>query len=221
MKSLSEPTQSKPDDEYKTKLMAAIVSAKAPQSAETIEKPGVILKRGPLSETSGLEPLPQVIPAEEFVGSGDDKPASIEDQPFTNPAAGNQPEEEQMMLSGFGEEPETEKIDEDELRSELDKKRAEKKKSLSCSAVSATMSRRRTKTCPKRKRTNRRNSPRKRKSTPRKLPSNMKSPNSAEESITVSRTPHRSSGPRLSVCAYLKAYRCFCCSCRKFSSGRR
>lgn len=102
--------------------------AEEPQSAETIEKPGVILKRGPLSETSGLEPLPQVIPAEEFVGSGDDKPVSIEDQPFTNPAAGNQPEEEQMMLSGFGEEPETEKIDEDELRSELDKKRAEKKK---------------------------------------------------------------------------------------------
>lgn len=128
MKSLSEPTQNKPDDEYKTKLMTAIGSAKAPQSAETIEKPGVILKRGPLSETSGLEPLPQVIPAEEFVGSGDDKPASIEDQPFTNPAAGNQPEEEQMMLGGFGEEPETEKIDEDELRSELDKKRAEKKK---------------------------------------------------------------------------------------------
>lgn len=128
MKSLSEPTQNKPDDEYKTKLMTAIGSAKAPQSAETIEKPGVILKRGPLSETSGLEPLPQVIPAEEFVGLGDDKPASIEDQPFTNPAAGNQPEEEQMMLSGFGEEPETEKIDEDELRSELDKKRAEKKK---------------------------------------------------------------------------------------------
>lgn len=128
MKSLSEPTQNKPDDEYKTKLMTAIGSAKAPQSAETIEKPGVILKRGPLSETSGLEPLPQVIPAEEFVGSEDDKPASIEDQPFTNPAAGNQPEEEQMMLSGFGEEPETEKIDEDELRSELDKKRAEKKK---------------------------------------------------------------------------------------------
>lgn len=128
MKSLSEPTQNKPDDEYKTKLMTAIGSAKAPQSAETIEKPGVILKRGPLSETSGLEPLPQVIPAEEFVGSGDDKPASIEDLPFTNPAAGNQPEEEQMMLSGFGEEPETEKIDEDELRNELDKKRAEKKK---------------------------------------------------------------------------------------------
>lgn len=128
MKSLSEPTQNKPDDEYKTKLMTAIGSAKAPQSAETIEKPGVILKRGPLSETSGLEPLPQVIPAEEFVGSGDDKPASIEDQPFTNPAASNQLEEEQMMLSGFGEEPETEKIDEDELRSELDKKRAEKKK---------------------------------------------------------------------------------------------
>ena len=128
MKSLSEPAKNKPDDEYKTKLMAAIGSAKASQSAETIEKPGVILKRGPLSETSGLEPLPQVIPAEEFVGSGDDKPASIEDQPFTNPAAGNQPEEEQMMLSGFGEEPETEKIDEDELRSELDKKRAEKKK---------------------------------------------------------------------------------------------
>lgn len=128
MKSLSEPTQNKPDDEYKTKLMTAIGSAKEPQSAETIEKPGVILKRGPLSETSGLEPLPQVIPAEEFVGSRDDKPASIEDQPFTNPAAGNQPEEEQMMLSGFGEEPETEKIDEDELRSELDKKRAEKKK---------------------------------------------------------------------------------------------
>ena len=128
MKSLSEPTQNKPDDEYKTKLMTAIGSAKAPQSAETIEKPGVILKRGPLSETSGLEPLPQVIPAEEFVGSGDDRPASIEDQPFTNPAAGNQPEEEQMMLSGFGEEPETEKIDEDELRSELDKRRAEKKK---------------------------------------------------------------------------------------------
>ena len=128
MKSLSEPAKNKPDDEYKTKLMAAIGSAKEPQSAETIEKPGVILKRGPLSETSGLEPLPQVIPAEEFVGSGDDKPVSIEDQPFTNPAAGNQPEEEQMMLSGFGEEPETEKIDEDELRSELDKKRAEKKK---------------------------------------------------------------------------------------------
>lgn len=41
MKSLSEPTQSKPDDEYKTKLMAAIGSAKAPQSAETIENPAL------------------------------------------------------------------------------------------------------------------------------------------------------------------------------------
>lgn len=89
--------------------MAAIGSAKEPQSAETIEKPGVILKRGPTLRNIGARALPQVIPAEEFVGSGDDKPASIEDQPFTNPAAGNQPEEEQMMLSGFGEEPETEK----------------------------------------------------------------------------------------------------------------
>lgn len=62
MKSLSEPTQSKPDDEYKTKLMAAIGSAKEPQSAETIEKPGVILKRGPLSETSGLEPCRRSFP---------------------------------------------------------------------------------------------------------------------------------------------------------------
>lgn len=62
MKSLSEPTQSKPDDKYKTKLMAAIGSAKEPQSAETIEKPGVILKRGPLSETSGLEPCRRSFP---------------------------------------------------------------------------------------------------------------------------------------------------------------
>lgn len=127
MKTLSEPTR-KDGDEYKTKLISAIGSANAPQSSETIEKPGVILKRGPLSETSGLEPLPQVIPAEDFVGSENDTASSIEDQPFTNPAAENRPEEEQMMLSGFGEEPETEKIDEDELRDELSKKRAEKKK---------------------------------------------------------------------------------------------
>lgn len=127
MKTLSEPTR-KDGDEYKTKLISAIGSANAPQSSETIEKPGVILKRGPLSETSGLEPLPKVIPAEDFVGSENDTASSIEDQPFTNPAAENRPEEEQMMLSGFGEEPETEKIDEDELRDELSKKRAEKKK---------------------------------------------------------------------------------------------
>jgi hypothetical protein len=127
MKTLSEPTR-KDDDEYKTKLISAIGSANAPQSSETIEKPGVILKRGPLSETSGLEPLPKVIPAEDFVGSENDTASSIEDRPFTNPAAENRPEEEQMMLSGFGEEPETEKIDEDELRDELSKKRAEKKK---------------------------------------------------------------------------------------------
>lgn len=127
MKTLSEPTR-KDGDEYKTKLISAIGSANAPQSSETIEKPGVILKRGPLSETSGLEPLPKVIPAEDFVGSENDTSSSIEDQPFTNPAAENRPEEEQMMLSGFGEEPETEKIDEDELRDELSKKRAEKKK---------------------------------------------------------------------------------------------
>ena len=127
MKTLSEPTR-KDGDEYKTKLISAIGSANAPQSSETIEKPGVILKRGPLSETSGLEPLPKVIPAEDFVGSENDTPSSIEDRPFTNPAAENRPEEEQMMLSGFGEEPETEKIDEDELRDELSKKRAEKKK---------------------------------------------------------------------------------------------
>lgn len=127
MKTLSEPTR-KDGDEYKTKLISAIGSANAPQSSETIEKPGVILKRGPLSETSGLEPLPKVIPAEDFVGSENDTPFSIEDRPFTNPAAENRPEEEQMMLSGFGEEPETEKIDEDELRDELSKKRAEKKK---------------------------------------------------------------------------------------------
>lgn len=123
MKTLSEPTR-KDGDEYKTKLISAIGSANAPQSSETIEKPGVILKRGPLSETSGLEPLPKVIPAEDFVGSENDTASSIEDRPFTNPAAENRPEEEQMMLSGFGEEPETEKIDEDELS----KKRAEKKK---------------------------------------------------------------------------------------------
>lgn len=127
MKTLSEPTR-KDGDEYKTKLISAIGSANAPQSSETIEKPGVILKRGPLSETSGLEPLPKVIPAEDFVGSENDAASSIEDRPFTNPAAENRPEEEQMMLSGFGEEPETEKIDEDELRDELSKKRAEKKK---------------------------------------------------------------------------------------------
>ena len=127
MKTLSEPTR-KDGDEYKTKLISAIGSANAPQSSETIEKPGVILKRGPLSETSGLEPLPKVIPAEDFVGSENDTASSIEDQPFTNPAAENRPEEEQLMLSGFGEEPETEKIDEDELRDELSKKRAEKKK---------------------------------------------------------------------------------------------
>lgn len=127
MKTLSEPTR-KDGDEYKTKLISAIGSANAPQSSETIEKPGVILKRGPLSETSGLEPLPKVIPAEDFVGSENDTASSIEDRPFTNPAAENRPEEEQMMLSGFGEEPETEKIDEDELRDELSKKRAEKKK---------------------------------------------------------------------------------------------
>lgn len=127
MKTLSEPTR-KDGDEYKTKLISAIGSANAPQSSETIEKPGVILKRGPLSETSGLEPLPKVIPAEDFVGSENDTASSIEDRPFINPAAENRPEEEQMMLSGFGEEPETEKIDEDELRDELSKKRAEKKK---------------------------------------------------------------------------------------------
>lgn len=127
MKTLSEPTR-KDGDEYKTKLISAIGSANAPQSSETIEKPGVILKRGPLSETSGLEPLPKVIPAEDFVGSENDAASSIEDRPFINPAAENRPEEEQMMLSGFGEEPETEKIDEDELRDELSKKRAEKKK---------------------------------------------------------------------------------------------
>lgn len=108
MKTLSEPTR-KDGDEYKTKLISAIGSANAPQSSETIEKPGVILKRGPLSETSGLEPLPKVIPAEDFVGSENDTASSIEDRPFTNPAAENRPEEEQMMLSGFGEEPETEK----------------------------------------------------------------------------------------------------------------
>lgn len=127
MKTLSEPIR-KDGDEYKTKLISAIGSANAPQSSETIEKPGVILKRGPLSETSGLEPLPKVIPAEDFVGSENDTASSIEDRPFINPAAENRPEEEQMMLSGFGEEPETEKIDEDELRDELSKKRAEKKK---------------------------------------------------------------------------------------------
>ena len=117
MKTLSEPTR-KDGDEYKTKLISAIGSANAPQSSETIEKPGVILKRGPLSETSGLEPLPKVIPAEDFVGSENDTASSIEDRPFTNPAAENRPEEEQMMLSGFGEEPETEKIDEDEPQQE-------------------------------------------------------------------------------------------------------
>ena len=75
MKTLSEPTR-KDGDEYKTKLISAIGSANAPQSSETIEKPGVILKRGPLSETSGLEPLPKVIPAEDFVGSENDTASS-------------------------------------------------------------------------------------------------------------------------------------------------
>lgn len=70
MKTLSEPTQNKPDDEYKTKLMTAIGSAKAPQSAETIEKPGVILKRGPLSETSGLEPCRRSFPPKNLSARG-------------------------------------------------------------------------------------------------------------------------------------------------------
>lgn len=70
MKSLSEPAKSKPDDEYKTKLMAAIGSAKEPQSAETIEKPGVILKRGPLSETSGSSPRRRSFPPKNLSARG-------------------------------------------------------------------------------------------------------------------------------------------------------
>lgn len=70
MKFLSEPAKNKPDDEYKTKLMAAIGSAKEPQSAETIEKPGVILKRGPLSETSGLEPCRRSFPPKNLSARG-------------------------------------------------------------------------------------------------------------------------------------------------------
>lgn len=116
------PEGDKKDDEYKTKLISAIDAAKN-ASPEPIEKPGVILKRGPLSETSGLEPLPQVIPAEEFVG-GEQPQGS---RPFTDPIA-SEPEEEQLVFSGFGEEPETEKVDEDALRDELDRKREEKKK---------------------------------------------------------------------------------------------
>lgn len=116
------PEGDKKDDEYKTKLISAIGAVKNTGS-EPIEKPGVILKRGPLSETSGLEPLPQVIPAEEFVGGE----RINENQPFTDPVA-QQPEEEQLVFSGFGDEPEPEKVDEDALRDELDKKREEKKK---------------------------------------------------------------------------------------------
>ena len=37
-----------------------------------------------------------------------------------------------MMLSGFGEEPETEKIDEDELRDELSKKERRRRKNSFC-----------------------------------------------------------------------------------------
>ncbi len=116
------PEGDKKDDEYKTKLISAIGAVKN-TSSEPIEKPGVILKRGPLSETSGLEPLPQVIPAEEFVG-GEQTEGS---RPFTDPVA-EQPEEEQLVFSGFGDEPEPEKVDEDALRDELDRKREEKKK---------------------------------------------------------------------------------------------
>lgn len=126
-----------------------------------------------------------------------------------------------MMLSGFGEEPETEKIDEDELRNELDKKRAEKKKKFVLLSGLGDDEPQEDENLPEEKEDEPEKQPEKKKSTPRRLPSNMKSPNSAEESITVSRTPHRSSRPRLSVCACSKAYRCFCCSCRKFSSGRR
>ena len=125
----STKAESKNDiDEYKTKLISAIRSAGTEPGSEPIEKPGVILKRGAPSETSGLEPLPKVIPAEEFAGR-EDQTIQIDNQPFTDPNTKAQPEEdEQLVFSGFGEEPEPEKIDEEKLRSELDKKRAEKKK---------------------------------------------------------------------------------------------
>ena len=97
---------------------------------EPIEKPGIILRRGPLSETSGLEPLPKVIPAEELAGEDEEATRIVGTPPFTDPKAQVKDEQdEQLVFSGFGEDDdEPESVSEDELAAELYKKRAEKKK---------------------------------------------------------------------------------------------
>lgn len=101
-----------------------------------------------------------------------------------------------MMLSGFGEEPETEKIDEDELRDELSKKRAEKKKKFVLLSNLDENEPQQEESRPEEKRRSPRSSPKRRKSAPRKRRSNTKSPNSAGAYITALKTRPRSSRPR-------------------------
>ncbi len=117
--------------EYKNRFIQILDENKKQDSeSEPIEKHGIILKRGPLSETSGLEPLPQVIPAEELVGDDDEATRIVGTPAFTNPQPPVQEEQdEQLVFSGFNDEDEeTGTISEEDLAAELAKKRAEKKK---------------------------------------------------------------------------------------------
>ncbi len=117
--------------EYKNRFIQVLDENKNQDTeSEPIEKHGIILKRGPLSETSGLEPLPHVIPAEELVGDDDEATRIMGTPAFTNPQPPVQEEQdEQLVFSGFNdEEEETSTISEDDLAAELAKKRAEKKK---------------------------------------------------------------------------------------------
>ncbi len=116
--------------EYKNKFIQIIDQNKGRNTAaETIEKPGIILKRGPLSETSGLEPLPQVIPADEFVIDDEEATRVIGTPAFTNPQPpAENVQDEQLVFSGFNNDDQPDKISEEELAAELEKKRAEKKK---------------------------------------------------------------------------------------------
>ncbi|MBQ2775260.1 MAG: hypothetical protein IJF40_05175 [Clostridia bacterium] len=117
--------------EYKNRFIQILDENKKQDSeSEPIEKHGIILKRGPLSETSGLEPLPQVIPAEELVGDDDEATRIMGTPAFTNPQPPVQEEQdEQLVFSGFNdEEEESQTISEEDLAAELARKRAEKKK---------------------------------------------------------------------------------------------
>ncbi len=134
-------TKSHKRDRFFDTLQVADPADIRPREDGPIEKPGILLEPGNRDKTADLEPLPTIISADEILrGAVESEKTKVHPLKAAKVSPPVPPEEEpdfeenQLLLSGFGEKLGMEQLSEDEIESELQEKRKDKIKAFRLTA---------------------------------------------------------------------------------------